>query len=316
MGTNYLDDLIGVGDINGESGYEHLGNLLRELGLLENLEKACPPATVQLVLGIIIDTVNGTLSVPRERMENILALVSDWQEKVNCTKVELQSLIGVLQFVTKCVWQSKVFMNRLLEALRGIKDKKAVRLSDSFQKDLKWWAMFMHKFNGTSFIPEIIWAEPDVTFATDSCLSGCGGICGYEYFHSSFPDDIRTQQLPIHQLEMLAVLVGVRIWGSYCQGLRVQIYCDNESVVRVINSSRTKDPFMATCLRELWLEVAEFGFQLRAVHLPGEENRVPDWLSRWELGQNYRDLFNSFISEGGYQEISVSDDLFSFSGYL
>jgi hypothetical protein len=110
--------------------------------------------------------------------------------------------------------------------------------------------------------------------------------------------------------------VGVRIWGSYCQGAKVQIYCDNESVVHVINSSKTKDPFMATCLRELWLGVAEFGFQLRAIHLPGEENRVPDWLSRWDRGQKYRDLFNNFISEGGYRQIDVSPMLFQFSGDL
>ena len=317
MGTNYLDDLIGVSSIlDGWIAYESLGQLLIELGLLENLDKACPPAAIQIVLGIVINTIEGTLSVPVDRMEQILNLVAEWQEKTKCTKVELQSLIGLLQFVTKCVWQSRVFMNRLLEALRGIEDRNQITLSRSFQKDLKWWSKFMKVFNGTSFILDANWSEPDVTFATDSCLTGCGGMCGVQYFHTSFPDKIQQKQLPIHELEMLAVLVGVRIWGVFCTDSRVQIYCDNEAVVRVINSSRTRDPFMATCLRELWFEVSRFGFQLRAVHLPGEENRVPDWLSRWDLGKQYRDLFHGFISDGKYEEIRVSSNLFDFSDDL
>ena len=137
-----------------------------------------------------------------------------------------------------------------------------------------------------------------------------------EYFHTGFP--VLNQDLPIHCKEMLAVLIAVRIWGSRFQGMKVQIYCDNEPAVKVINSGRTKDKFMASCIRELWLEVSKHNFQLRAVHLPGEENRVPDWLSRWDCGQKYRDLFNNFI--GGerekYRDISIHPDLFSFSGVL
>ena len=317
--TNYLDDLIGVSDPrDGWEAYDSLGELLSELGLVENLQKACPPATTQLVLGVLVNTIDGTVSVPSDRMVEIVTLVNEWQGKKKSSKVELQSLIGKLQYVTKCVLQSRVFLNRLLETLRSMKEKKSIKLSASFQKDLKWWAMFIEKYNGVSFIPASIWTEPDVTFATDSCLVGCGGFCDGEYFHASFPDSIKQQQLPIHCLEMLTVLIGVRIWGSRLEGQKVQIFCDNEPAVHVINSGRTKDSFMGSCIRELWLEVSKFGFQLRAVHLPGEENRVPDWLSRWECGQVYRDLFYGFIGDEmeKHTELTITDDLFGFSGEL
>ena len=315
-GTNYLDDLIGVSlPENGWDAYNSLGQLLHDLGLLENHAKACPPSTIQTVLGIVINTVEGTLSVPADRMEEILSLVGEWQGKAATSKVELQSLIGKLQYVTKCVLQSRVFMNRLLETLRMIKDNKSIRLSDSFQKDLRWWSLFMDTYNGVSFIPSSVWSEPDVSFATDSCLVGCGGICNEEYFHSGFPTDLDA---PIHCKEMLAVLIAVRVWGPRLQGMKVQIYCDNEPAVHVINSGRTKDAFMGSCIRELWLEVSKYSFQLRAVHLPGEENRVPDWLSRWDCGQKYRDLFSNFIAgeREKYKEICIHSDLFKFSGVL
>ena len=176
----------------------------------------------------------------------------------------------------------------------------------------------MNKFNGVSFIPPSIWDEPDVTFSTDSCLKGCGGICGTEYFHSSFPQFIQVQHLPIHKLEMLAVLIGVRIWGKSLQGLKLQIYCDNTAAVDVINSSKTRDPFLASCLRELWLEVSTYCFELRAVHLPGEENRVADWLSRWDIHQQYRNQFHQFISgdRSRYIDIPLAPEIFQFSNEL
>ena len=318
-GVNYLDDLIGVSSPEtGCEAYNSLGQLLLDLGLLENFAKACPPATEQVVLGVLVNTVDGTVSVPPARLEEIIELVTMWQQKKKSSKVELQSLIGKLQYVTKCVLQSRVFLNRLLETLRSMKNEKSISLSASFQKDIRWWAMFMEKYNGVSFIPAAIWTEPDITFATDSCLVGCGGICEGEFFHSSFPPSVEKQKLPIHCLEMLTVLIGVRVWGSRLEGQKVQIYCDNEPAVHVINSGRTKNSFLASCIRELWLVVSTYGFQLRAVHLPGEENRVPDWLSRWECGEEYRRLFHEFISENieSYSEVIIGHELFEFSGEL
>ena len=318
-GTNYLDDLIGVANPDVSLvAYEHLGKTLQELGLLENVSKACPPAPIQIVLGIEINTVEGTIAVPKDKLHEIKVLVSEWQEKVKSTKVQLQSLIGKLQFISKCVLQSRVFMNRLLETLRAMSKTNSIKLSRSFMKDIKWWDLFVAEYNGVSFIPSITWDEPDATFATDSSLTGCGGTYSKQFFHASFPLAIRKKDLPIHKLEMLTVLLGVRIWGQHCAGMRIQIYCDNEACVHVINSSKTKDPFLATCLRELWLEVARFGFELRAVHLPGVQNRVPDWLSRWDSSQEYRDSFKNFMGDESdeYTEIEIMPEMFEFSGDL
>ena len=318
-GASYLDDLIGVSHPStGAKAYEHLGKILRDLGLEENIPKACPPSVIQTVLGVVIDTKNMTISVTSERMEEIKNLLNKWENKIVCKKKELQSLIGKLCFICKCVRQSRVFLNRLLEVLRSVDwaVSSRIKLSPEFHKELKWWSMFMIKFNGVAFIPSPVWTEPDVTIATDSCLEGCGGICDYQYFHSEFPTSILLQKLPIHKLEFLAVLIGARIWGHKFGGMKIRIYCDNQSVVDVINSSRTKDAFMATCLRELWLVVSSFEFELRAVHLPGEENRVADWLSRWHLGHKYQNAFKSFISGSQYEEIHLCNKNFQFSGLL
>ena len=318
-GASYLDDLIGVSHpTKGEEAYEQLGKTLSKLGLEENLAKACPPSTIQTVLGVSVDTVQMTISITVERMEEISNLLTEWKSKQFCTRKELRSIIGKLSFVSKCVRQSRVFLSRLLELLRSINWKPYTRIeiSEDFRKDLRWWELFMERFNGVAFIPSSIWTEPDVSMATDSCLSGCGGISSNEYFHAEFPPFISKQGLAIHKLEFLAVLIGSRIWGSKFRGLKLRIFCDNKSVVDVINSSKTKDPFMATCLRELWLVVSTFEYELRAVHLPGEENRVADWLSRWHLGEKYQTSFHEFIVDSPHEEILISENVFKFSDSL
>lgn len=314
-GTSYLDDLIGVAPAEiGSEAYESLGDLLKQLGLVENFAKACPPSTVQLVLGVLVDTVNGTLLVPDDKMKEINSLLLTWKRKRKSNKVDLQSLIGKLQFVSKCVRQSRIFLNRLLDTLRSFKaDSSKISLSQSFKKDVQWWVLFMETYNGVSYIPPLVWDEPDVLFSTDSCLTGCGGICGLEYFHQSYPKQIIDLGLPIHALEMLAVLIGVRFWGGKCCGGKVQIFCDNEPVVHVLNTGKTKDEFLGSCLREIWLVVSRCGFEMRAVHLPGEENRVADWLSRWEVHSVYQENFRKFTGVEKYTELQVTMDMFKFS---
>ena len=121
QGASYLDDLIGVSDsTTGSAAYEHLGSILRDLGLEENIPKACPPSVIQTVLGVVINTENMTISVTQERMDEISELLKKWERKSVCRKKGLQSLIGKLCFVCKCVRQSRVFLNRLLEVLRSV----------------------------------------------------------------------------------------------------------------------------------------------------------------------------------------------------
>ena len=73
-----------------------LGNILRELGLEENIPKACPPSVIQTVLGVVIDTENMTISVTSDHLTEIAELLEKWKNKKMCRKKELQSLIGKL----------------------------------------------------------------------------------------------------------------------------------------------------------------------------------------------------------------------------
>lgn len=70
----------------------------------------------------------------------------------------------------------------------------------------------------------------------------------------------------IHHFELLVIMVAVRLRGQLWSGQRIQVFCDNEVVVTVLNS------VLAQCLREIWFSTAQAQFGLCAVHLTSEDN--------------------------------------------
>ena len=310
-GKSYLDDMIGVslpGD--GQMAYVALGDLLMTLGLEENVPKACSPSTHQTVLGVLFDTVNMTISVTPVRVVEIKDLLTMWKNKKSFSKADIRSLLGKLCSIIKCVRQSRVFINRLLGELRAFTTEKHSLVSEDLKKDVRWWFLFMEKYNGVSIIPPIEWMAPDVIFTTDSTLTGCGGLTDSEYFHSTFPVDIMNQSYSINALEILAVTIAVRLWGSQFEGQKILIYCDNMQAVTAINTGKTRDSCIGSCVRQLWLETALHGFQLKAVHLPGVENRLADSLSRWHLSPYYSLSFLQATEGLSLTERVVTESLF------
>ena len=174
-------------------------------------------------------------------------------------------------------------------------------------KDIMWWREFLPHYNGVSMMPLERWSQPDSVFASDACLVGCGAWepeLG-QFFHAVFPDHIITQARHINGLELITIVVACKVWGRHWAGKRIIVQCDNEVSVVVVNSGRTRDNFLQGCLRELEFLAAKGQFEIRAIHIAGVCNRIPDALSRWSLGQEHEQLFWSLVGSEGVSEALV-----------
>ena len=110
--TNYIDDLIGNATVSqAEPAFRKLEKLLQELGLTISQSKLVAPITKYVCLVIEVDTVNSTLSIPQQKLTEILAVCQQWRNKTQCTRRELQSLLGSLLYIAKCVRYSCNFLN-------------------------------------------------------------------------------------------------------------------------------------------------------------------------------------------------------------
>ena len=124
-----------------------------------------------------------------------------WLTKKSATKTKLQSLIGKLSFVSKCVHPGPLFLTQILDTLRSLRrSHHRIKLTAEFRKDLRWWLRFISVYNGVSLIPTQLWSAPDGVFSTDSCLTGCGGMSSDQYFHVIFPQDVLLRFPAIHHL--------------------------------------------------------------------------------------------------------------------
>ena len=69
---------------------------------------------------------------------------------------------------------------------------------------------------------------------------------------------------------------------------------------------------MQDCLCEIVFQAALWEFEVWVVHLPGQDNRLPD-LSQWHLKGSFPEEFFRLAGGGQLTDFVGPDDLFTFS---
>ena len=87
-------------------------------------------------------------------------------------------------------------------------------------------------------------------------------------------------KLSIIHFEMLNIVVALQAWGNYWRHRALQVNCDNLGVVQLVKTGKTKDPFQALCIRNIWLLTASYDIDLDISHIPGRYNIIADTLAR------------------------------------
>ena len=118
---NYIDDILGV-DIPSriDASFDTLQRLLHVLGFEISEKKLEKPSTQLNCIGIIVDTKEFTVSIPKPKLQEIINTCNAWRHKTHCNKHQLQSLLGSLLYISKCVKMTRFFVNRLLDVLHSM----------------------------------------------------------------------------------------------------------------------------------------------------------------------------------------------------
>ena len=277
---NYVDDFLGAEHKNKvQQAFQHLTQLLEQLKIDTAPEKIIPPTTRIEFLGVTFDSISMTIEVTKERVQEMLWELNQWNTKSAATRKELESLIGKLQFASKCIKPGRTFISRLLQWLRTMDRKGKHPIPTEARKDMAWWGKCLENYNGVSILWLTRIPEADRLIATDACPKGYGAVCGEQYLHGTFPPNMRKQN--IAYLEMLGVLAALNMWTKELRGKYFWIHIDNEAVATVLNTGAARDPMLQNALREILMIASNNEFMIKAKHIRGVDNRIPDWLSRW-----------------------------------
>ena len=73
-------------------------------------------------LGIELDTVRMEAKLPEDKLTRIRPLLSSWLTKKKATKIEILSLVGLLQHASKVVHPGRTFMARMYSTAARVKE--------------------------------------------------------------------------------------------------------------------------------------------------------------------------------------------------
>ena len=222
---------------------------------------------------------------------------------------QLQSILGLLLYVHKCVKPARVFLNRMLELLRSSHPRQPITLTSGFKHDLRWFATFLPWYNGVSLYDH---RPIGMALDLDDGLTGFGGRCGNFVYHLGIARGFRNWTI-VH-LKMVNILLAVKLFANLCASKKILICCDYQAVVTVLKSGRTHDTFLATSARNIWYVTAIHDIEVQYTHISGASNQVADTLSRWQGSLAQVEFLYSQIPHPVW--LPVSMDLLDLDPYL
>ena len=208
----YLDDFGGAEweEQRAQLALRTLQAVMGELGISEAANKICQPAQVMIWLGILFDTVNMTMSIPQDKLQEVMQTVRDWAGSMRATRRKMMSLIGLLQFVASVAPPARIFTNHMLQDLSEAPDVGAESLSCGSKRDLDFFVGSLPAFNGVKMLVKQV-VECQELLQLDACLSGCGAFNWEQYYSEEFPRSLRERGHPIARLELLNVVIAVKL---------------------------------------------------------------------------------------------------------
>ena len=112
---------------------------------------------------------------------------------------------------------------------------------------------------------------------------------------------IDSMEPSIQYLELYALAVAVAAWIDHYRNMQVKVFCDNNSVVAMINNTTSSCRNCMVLIRILVLKCLIANVRLQAKFVDAKSNAIADSLSRFQM-QHFHQLTKHLPME----EVSMS----------
>ena len=219
------------------------------------------PCRSLICMGIKVDLDMHQIRIQYTKIIEILDMCQSIATIKFISKKQLQSLLGKLSYVHRCVQPAHIFVNRLLNMLRSANDR--IKVNSEILKDIMWFQKFLEKFNGKIMFKD---AREAFDVYIDASLTGMGA-CWNENAYAVSRHIPATVSLSITQLEMLNVLIAMRIFGHWLENQKIKLHIDNKAVVHALSNGRIKDKYLQSVARSIWLIAAVKDIDIEYAHI-------------------------------------------------
>ena len=238
------------------------------------------------VLGIKVDAVDLTFTLPKESKERLSRELSSWCVRgIRKTVREWQQLAGWINWVFNVYPLLRPSLNNIYSKMRGMGQETRVWTNTAMREDLEWAKNKLDNTNGIRLLKSLSWKINEATCVakTDACPEG------FAYWYPNLNQGFTTltpKGTPPNCIifyEALAVLSALfDASHRFPPASQMIIYTDNSVTVAMFNSLRALPEY--NCILKAAVDILyETSFQLWVLHIAGEENDVADALSRSDL---------------------------------
>lgn len=299
--TNFLDDFLQVDQLLKLSWmnlrkYQELCKII-QFPLAE--DKTTLPTQIIVFLGMLLNSRTQTISVPVEKINKAITQLENLLRCKKTTVKYLQQVTGLLNFICKAVVPGRAFTRRLYAKINTLmKPFHHVRVDAEMRNDIMVWNLFLRNNAALcrpfiDFTGSIQDTAIDLDFTSDaSAALDKGFACCYKDFWfayqwkdcgSKFLKAMESCEISINYLELVALAMGIISFAEYFRNKRVNIFCDNQSVVHMINQSTSSCRKCMILIRIITLISMEFHCRIFAKWVKSEDNILADSLSRGDF---------------------------------
>ena len=194
------------------------------------------------------------LSVPEEKCIKAMNALQKMISKCKTMVKEIQQLTGLLNFLCGGIFAGRALMRQMYAKYANLTDKKMgilkqhhhICIDKEFRDDCSVWQQFLHSdtisvvnrpyVDFTSSIK----AE-ELQFFSDALLNGSlgfGARFDCEWTYTQWPHDFITVCKPsIDYVKLYALVLAAYVWSHKLSNRRVIVFCDDKSVMYMVNDS-------------------------------------------------------------------------------
>lgn len=268
------------------------------LGITINLQKTEGPSQTLVFLGLLIDTINHMLSLPKAKRIKYKNQVDEMLLADVGSMSLLAKLAGKLVHVSAVHvtgWAHTQPLWNLLYEDKPFWTKRQLlkayfETNSQLRQCLTWWSAQLQKP-----IARKLWLLDDsrlqlwdattasidpfypLTIITDASSSGWGAVCGTTTLQGKWTP--HQQSLSNNWRESRAIIHAIERW-TFVRNTRVLVFTDNSTAVALVNARNPSAKGLTMLADEISQLETKRDIHVVAMHIPGTLNDLPDLLSR------------------------------------
>ena len=296
--TNYLDDFLFIAAMLMSCNAQVLKflKICEDIGCPVSLKKTEWATPMIIFLGILLDGINRCLCIPIDKKIKAVNLLSSFISKNKATVKQIQQLTGVLNFLSKAIVPGRAFTRRMYSKIkltdsrgRVLSDYHHVRIDKEFKSDCMVWLIFLEDEESKVLCRPFMDLDRFKTLVTMNFYSDVSGKIGFrtifdqKWLFGLWDDHFLKQKPSIEYQELFALCCAILSWQEYLFNIRMIIFCDNQAVVEMVNSTTSSCPNCMILICMLVLNNLQHNRRVFVKYIFSKNNYLADALSRNDL---------------------------------